>query len=734
MEEKQHNKGLFVKMLVLWLLLSVGGGVAMLLSTLKTQVAEGDDWRKRAQRREVTERIEPARRGTIFSSDGKVLATTVPVCDLCLDLGRWPKKDSRGAIVVKNGEVVMESCITNDSAFRANLGTVCKILHEQFPSKSEGYYRDRIMKEYLKPRPSRCLYVERRVPYSQWAAIRNLDGWSRCVVTKTADGSVAGYVRAHIYGNLGENTIGLHFKTARKEGYTGLEGCYDSVLRGRDGIYKCRRLTRSTWLPEEEVGEYVPDMDSTLKQRRVDGKSIISTLDTRYQDIAEDALRKSMNQYGGLRGCAILMEVSTGYVLACSSLTRDSSGKLSENLWSNVAVSDHYEPGSTFKTVVMTAMLNDKKIALDTTKRVRAGGIKRYSSSSGEISDGHGYATDTTNLAGVLAKSSNVGMCELAWEYYRNRRKDLKKGIQEIFPFGKMHPDLSVNETNTGVVELNSDRDFLNLSYGYSATVTPLQIITFYNAIANGGRMMKPLFCRQILDGRRQSEIEPVVLNEHICSEETAKQLRQMLVGVVEHGTGNIIYNPAYSIGGKTGTTENIGNRSIKNSSFVGFFPADNPRYTCLVLVEQTSISGRYAAAPVFKQITDCVMAFDSELGSVRLQDSGRVVHPVVAKGNEKQLAETYRLLGIPFSVADTVHPFTGWAIYDNGQECYKHYTVPVGVMPDCSGMTIRDAIKLLRSMGMKVRFSGQGKVASQRPEARTRVKKGTTVMLELKP
>ena len=721
-------------MLVLWLLLVVVGGGAMLWSTIRTQVIDGDMWREKARNREFTDRIEPARRGTIFSSDGKVLATTVPVCDLCLDLGRWPKKDSKGAPIMKDGRVVMESCITDDSAFMANLGEVCRILHEQFPKKSVAYYRNRIEKEYLKQRPSRCLYVERRVPYSQWTAIRNLEGWSRCVVTKTADGSVTSYVRAHIYGNLGENTIGLHYKTPKQEGYTGLEGFYDTVLRGQDGIYRCRRLTRGIWLPEEDVEEYRLDLDSTLVQRRVDGKSIISTLDTRYQDIAESALRKSMNQYGGMRGCAILMEVSTGYVLACSSLTRDTNGVLSENLWSNVAVSDHYEPGSTFKTVAMTAMLNDKKIDLDTTKRVRAGGVKRYSSSSGEINDGHGYATDTTNLAGVLAKSSNVGMCELAWQYYRNRREDLRKGIQAIFPFGKLSPDVEALETNTRVVKLNSDRDFLNLSYGYSATVTPLQLITFYNGIANGGRMMKPLFCREVMDGRRRSEIKPVVLNEHICSAETAKQMREMLVGVVEHGTGDIIRNAVYGIGGKTGTTQGISDKSIKNSSFVGFFPADNPRYTCLVLVERTSIAGRHSAAPVFKQIADCVVAFDSELGSVRLQDSGRVVNPVIAKGSEQQLAQAYQLLGLPFSVIDTLQPATGWAVFDNSQECYRHYLPPTGVVPNCHGMTIRDAMKLLRSLGLKVRFTGQGKVANQNPKPRTQIVRGSTVMLELKP
>ena len=730
MEKKKYTKPLFTKMLVLYLLLVIGAGGAMLWAAIKTQVVDGDMWREIASKREWIDRVEPARRGTIFSSDGKVLATTVPVCDLCLDLGRWPKLDSKGAVVKKNGKTVMESCITNDSAFCANLDKVCSILHTQFPSKSKQYYYNRIWTEYIKEKPSRCLYVERRVPYSQWEAIRSMKGWERCVVKKTAEGSVTGYVRAHIYGNLGENVIGLHYRTPQKEGYTGLEGYYDSVLRGQDGLYRCRRLTLGTWLPVDD-GQ-VPDEDSTLLHRRVDGRSIIATIDTRYQDIAESALRASMNKYGGQRGCAIVMEVGTGYVLVCSSLTRDTSGRLSEQLWSNVACSDHYEPGSTFKTVAMISMLNDKQIALDTSKRVRAGGEKVYSSTSKTISDGHGDAHDTANLAGVLMRSSNIGMCELTWEYYRNRRGDFKKGIEDIFPFGVMHPDLDVIETPTRVVPLNSDRDFLNLSYGYSCTVTPLQLVAFYNAIANGGRMVKPLFCREILDGGRRRNVKPVVLNDRVCSEETAKQMREMLVGVVEKGTGSNIYNTVYGIGGKTGTSLNIKDQSIKNSSFVGFFPADNPRYTCLVLLEGTSIAGRQAAAPVFKKIADCVVAFDKELGSVHLQDSVRVVRPVATKAPRQQLETVHRLLGMPFGMGDTTAA-TGWVVYDAERDGYRNYTLPTGVVPDCSGMTVRDAMQLLRSVGYKVRFSGQGKVVAQTPKARTAAKKGSIVMLELR-
>lgn len=728
MEEKYNNKALFTKMLVLYLLLVVVIGGAMLASTIKTQVADGEMWRKKAKSREEIERSEPARRGTIFSSDGKVLATTVPVCDLCLDLGRWPRMT---AAEKEKYPKRYREYQKRDSSFLANLGTVCSMLHRQFPNKSYQYFYNRILNDYNSEKRSRCLYVARKVPYSQWETIRRLPGWGGYVVNKTAEGSVTSFIRAHIYGNLGENTIGLHYKTNDKEGYTGLEGYYDSVLRGRDGKYLCRRLTRGMWLPMEE-GD-LPDEDSTLVQSRVDGKSIVATIDTRYQDIAESALRSSMHQFGGQAGCAILMEVSTGYVLACSSLTRDTNGQLKENLWSNVACSDSYEPGSTFKTVVMTSMFNDRNVSLDTAKRVRAGGVKRYSATSGEINDGHGYATDTANIPGVLARSSNIGMCELAWEYYRTRRDDMKKGIEAIFPFGRMHPDLEVLEPNTKVGRIVSDRDFLNLSYGYSATVTPLQLITFYNALANGGRMVKPLFCREILDGGRSRSVKPVVLNDKICTEETAVQLRSMLVGVVEHGTGNNIRNTVYGIAGKTGTTQGISDKSIKNSSFVGFFPADNPRYTCLVLVERTSIAGRYAAAPVFRKIADCVVAFDKELGSIRLADSARSERPVAVKSLRSQTEMAHRLLGMPFAVNDSTEP-TPWIVFDPHAGGYKNYTVPTGVVPDCHGMTARDALWLLHNAGLKTRVNGQGKVVSQSPKPRTPIGKGATVIIELKP
>ena len=174
--------------------------------------------------------------------------------------------------------------------------------------------------------------------------------------------------------------------------------------------------------------------------------------------------------------------------------------------------------------------------------------------------------------------------------------------------------------------------------------------------------------------------------------------------------------------------------RSSKDtSSFVGFFPADNPRYTCLVLVERTSIAGRYAAAPVFRKIADCVVAFDKELGSIRLSDSARMERPVATKALRGQTETVHRLLGMPFVVVDSTEP-TPWIVYDNSASGYKNYTVPVGVVPDCQGMTARDAFWLLYKAGLKTRIRGQGKVVSQSLKPRTPVKKGTIVVLDLKP
>lgn len=704
-------------MLLFVLLLTIGGG-SIIYGMIKIQWIDGDEWRARGDKREKDLRTDPAQRGNIYSSDGKILATTIPVCDLYLDL--YKGKDAP----------------IHDTSYNKYIDTICLLLARAVPDKSAQYFRDKLDKERKKSNPGRCFLVRRGLSYSCWRAVCRIPGWSHGVVHQVDNRNVVRQVRAHIYGRLGENVIGMYDGFANK--YTGLEGYYDSLLRGQDGIYICHRLTRGVWLADESpnnsphMGDSVT-IDSMSVQPKIDGTSIVAAMDTRYQDIAEAALRSSLEQYNALSGCAILMEVSTGYVLACSNLRFDTTThRYEEVMYGNVAVSDHYEPGSTFKTVLMAAMLNDNSNKIDTAQRVLTG-KKTYSSTSGTIDDGHGGG-GMASVKEVLVHSSNVGMCELGWHYYGHRRDDLKNNVLKMFPYGNLHPDLNCSEGASWVNDVTPDRDFLNFCYGYSTMVNPLQVATFYNAIAGNGRMVKPLFCKAILHDGIEEPIAPIVLKDSVCSQRTCDLLKGMLLGVVDHGTGRILKSAQYGIAGKTGTStirynRHGANEKLYNASFGGFFPADNPKYSCLVVVRRVAVDGSRAAAPVFKKIADCVVAIDKEIGSAALKAQSEhqtAQMPHFKKGCQQQLMEIYSQLKLPYYSKDSnAH----WVVKDNG---FDKYIPPKGIMPDCRGMSIRDALALLRGMGLKVKFSGYGKVTNQQPNARTPIRAGGTVILRL--
>lgn len=734
-------------MTVFYLLLTLVGGIAIIVSMVNIQWVHGDEWRERGLKREAGLRTDPARRGNIYSSDGKILATTVTECDFYLDL--------LNTVVMENGKPVMngrgvplESGIA-DSNFARYLDTVCEMLAEAMPQRSAAYYRDKIATERAKEKPRRCFLVERRVPYSVWQSILRLPGW-RVGVVKQVDGrSVVRQVRAHIYGNMAGNTIG--FDNARDKGtYTGLEGAYDSILRGQDGVFNCRRLTKGIWLPDEprerkEVPQRTDNdkVDTVVVQNKVDGKSIISTIDTRYQDIAESSLRKALRLYGGTSGCAVLMEMETGYVLACANLALDTaSHSYLEMRDENVAVSHVYEPGSTFKTIIMTAMLSDPEIKIDTAMKVKAV-YKDFGGKNGEIKDTH-KKKDSLSVKEVIEESSNVGMCDLGWMYYNKRRNKLVELVKGMFPYEDLHLDVAAREYKTWVNDVNrSNRDFLNFCYGYSTAVSAMRLIAFYNALGAGGRMVKPLFCRGIVEGGKVREVKPVVLKEKICSKETAAMMKSLLEGVVEHGTGDNIKNNTYGIAGKTGTAvHSYRDKTRYNGSFAGFFPSENPRYTCLVVIENSPAYGRQAAL-VFKAISDCVVAVDKRLseGAVKSAwpqleaDSMKMLQtPVLEKGNQEEIMRVYKLLKQRYSSAD---PTSEWVSYraadDSVAGGYVAYKPAEGKVPNCYGMSAKDAVALLQEQGYRARVKGYGKVVSQQPKGGTVEKRGKVVEVRLK-
>ena len=752
MKEDKKDRRMTRGMTALYLLLTLGVGAAIVSGMVKIQWVDGDEWRVRGERREADVRTDPARRGVIYSSDGKILATTVTECDLYLDLYNAAELDEHGHPKYDRLGRPLETGPITDSCFTRYLDSLCRLLADAMPLHDSAYYSGRILAERQKERPRRCFLVERHVPYSVWLEITRLPGWKPGVVRQVDGQSVVRQERAHIYGNMAKNTIG--FQNEREsETYTGLEGAYNSILRGQDGQFRCRRLTKGIWLPDRvpASGSVVPvrtdldRVDTIMLRAKVDGRDIVSSIDTRYQDIAESSLRQALRRFGGSAGCAILMEMQTGYVLACANLAVDTSvHDYLEVKDRNVAVSDVYEPGSTFKTIILTAMLNDPSVKIDTSMMLCAG-YKNFGGKYGEIKDDHTLkGRDSLNVREVIEQSSNVGMSDLGWRLYADRRDTLRMLVERMFPYGKMNPDVKAKEYNTYINNLHaSNRDFLNFCYGYSTRISALQLITFYNGLGAEGRMVKPQFCKGVMEGGRLVENKPIVLNPRMCSRESAMMMRTMLEGVVEHGTGNNIKNNTYGIAGKTGTAvNNYANRHSYNASFCGFFPSENPRYTCLVVLERIPYYGRQAAE-VFKAISDCVVAVDKRLseGGVRtawpqleVDSSKAAQRPVVARGGQNELRRLYKTLRQPFPSSDSV---SRWVVYREGTDStvgqYVPYLPVEGQVPDCHGMTAKDAVELLQSMGYRTRVGGYGKVVSQQPRAGSAAKQGATVVLTLK-
>lgn len=736
-------------MLILYLLLTLVGGTAVVWKIVDVQFVDGDMWRRKAERHEVKWQDDPARRGNIYSSDGKILATTVTVCDLYLDLDKTYVLGSNGDTIRDKRGKAKQKCPIVDSNLYKYLDTMCDLLSKGTRAHSAEYYKERIRAERASNKPNRCFLMARHVPYVTWLAISRLPGWRDGVVRQVGKRNVIYNERAPIYGNMALNTIGFDNGRDSKT-YTGLEGAYDSILRGRDGRFTCRRLTKGIWKPDmPDDGEMKAvrtdrdKVDTLMEVRKVDGESIVATIDTRYQDIAEHALREVLMQYGGARGCAILMEVETGYVLACANLAADTAGRYSELRDENVAVSRFYEPGSTFKSVAMMAMLSDPKQDIDTSMQVCT--VYKEFPNAKPVKDSH-KKRDSLSVKEVIEESSNVGMCELAWMYYRNRRDDLVARMRQVFPYEKLNLDVNAPEPTSRMNNVHaSNNDFLRLSYGYSTVVTPMQIITFYNAVAGGGRMVKPLFCRAIIDRKGvRHEIEPVVLREQAFPKESAKKLTEMLMGVVERGTAKSIRSNLYAIAGKTGTANyRVTMPEWHNSSFAGFFPADNPRYTCYVMLEKVPRSAfGTQAAKVFKEISDCVVAMDRKLNEGVLStslprieaDSTKALEaPRMEKGRQESIVRAYALVGRRYRGANRRSEWVSFkGATDSTEAIYVEYKPTHGRVPNCYGMTAKDAVWMLKEMGYRVSVKGYGKVMSQTPKAGTTAKRGVRVVLTL--
>ena len=735
--------------------------IPIIYKIVEIQVKEGDEWREKAKENSITNRKVQAQRGTIFSSDGKILATSLPVYDVYIDLGthvqKKPKKKRKS-----ESDTLEYIPMVPDTIFMPNVEKLSQKLSEMFMDKTPEEYNSYLMAEWDKG--NRNTLIHRNISFTQLEKMKTFPILCRPIkVEKPKDGDTTDKknivkkekprfrravivrernIRINPHKNLARHTIGFEIKhtvkvdkdgkitTKDSSSFNGLDGFYNSYLCGQQGERLERRLNKDIWIP----------VNDTDQKRAINGQDIVATIDTRLQDLAESSLRRCLIENDADYGCVVLMEVETGYVRAISNLTLIDSARGYKEI-RNIACTDLYEPGSTYKTITAMVLIDNNKC--DTSYIVPTG-VKKFNpkNKDSEIHDVKDFSYGNISMKRSFEVSSNVGTCQPVWEFYNNNRNEFVNGIKRILPYQRLNLDLDVGGEPIPRIEtdMNPDRNFLNLAYGYSSNITALQLLTFYNAIANNGTMMKPLFCSEIKEGDKTiKKIEPEVIKEEICSNRTLKIIQSMLEGVVENGSGRRLSKTPYGIAGKTGTSQinymHKGNEHMTyRASFAGYFPTDNPKYSCIVVItnpKKNKQHGGEIAAPVFKDLADRVCGTILEL-EIDIPTNKNKQKPFITKGYKKETKESFEILGIDNIYEDNNTAFIAGAVDTNDNVVYRKYNLPSGVVPNCKGMTIKDALYMLEKMGFRVSFDGRGKVISQSLKAGTPYKKGTRLHLKL--
>ncbi|HKP31545.1 MAG TPA: penicillin-binding protein, partial [Chitinophagaceae bacterium] len=530
--------------------------------------------------------------------------------------------------------------------------------------------------------------------------------------------------RLNPFGLLANRTIGLARENAQN---VGLERTYDSLLKGETG----KRLVRFVG-----GGAYIPVEGYEIEPKN--GKDIITTIDVNIQDIAENALLKMMLENEAEHGTCIVMEVKTGKIKAIANLGRQGEN-YSEDL--NYAIRGS-EPGSTFKLATMIALLEDGYVKMEDHVNLE-GGIWKVSNRTVYDSEKHGLTNVTVKEA--FEHSSNVGMAKLAWAYYSKDPKKFIGHLQDLHLNQQTGVDL-MGETNP-IIKNPKSRTWSAttlpwMAFGYEVLVSPLQTLMLYNAVANEGKMMKPYLVNEIhQSGVPDQKKQPVVLEDQICSEKTLNQLKQCLEGVMIEGTGKELFTPLYKIAGKTGTALVANGRygyrdHIYQSSFAGYFPADNPQYSCIVVVKNKPFAkkfyGAMVAGPVFREVADKLVALNSERlsnnsGFTTKTDSTAFYY----SGYTSSVRNVLKTMNVKHK--DSAGQAEWSRVYaENFESVVNQQKIQNASMPNVKGMGLKDALFLLENMNVKVIVKGRGKVKTQSLEAGKGFQKNQIVTLEL--
>ena len=624
-----------------------------------------------------------ASRGNIFSDDGSLLAISMPLYNVHMDLS-----------------------VVDDKIFSSQINNLSISLAQLFGDRSASDYEKYLRSSRLKEK-NKYVKLQSKVTHNELNAMK---GFPILKLGKYKGGLIIEerLNRENPFGLLAKRTIGL----LREANPIGLERAYNQTLTGTDGQQLKQRVAKNFWRNE----------DSDLNSMPKAGSDIVSTINIDIQDVAQKALKKSLKFHDADWGTVVLMEVESGHIKAIANLKHE-NGDFDE--YYNHAIAEHSEPGSTFKLASVLAGLEDGFYSLSDSVDTENGTYQFYDKVMKDSRKG-GYGKITIGEA--LVNSSNVGISKTINSSYKEKPQSF---IDRIYKMGLCTPiDLELPYPNNLLIKQPGKDGWSGvtlpwMSIGYSLRISPIHMLTFYNAIANEGVMVKPLFTSQILkDGKIVTKQSKEIINPAICSKSSINEIVPYLIDVVEKGTAKNIKSSEYKIAGKTGTSLIAYGKSTEletkryRASFVGFFPANKPKYSCIVVVHNPKENGFYGsdvAAPVFKEISDKIYASDISIHEQISNDDYVKDFPYISQGKTEETETILDYLNLNYSSTSSE-----WMTQEYSRNKLKLNTRNIdkdfenGIMPNLYGMNLMDAIYLLENAGLKVSFSGSGHITNQ--------------------
>jgi cell division protein FtsI (penicillin-binding protein 3) len=679
--------------------------VAILVRVLILQFVQHGKWADMSEKFVYKTAEVPANRGDILTADGRLLASSVPYYTIYMDT----RSTGMSSATWSNGINGLSAGLSKLVGDRSAAGWKSAISEAR--RKGDRYF-----------------LIKRRVNYMTLKKLKELPIFRE---GQYKGGMLTIVESRRILPNneLAMRTVG-YLNLGSEGNEVGIEGAFDKELAGTNGFAVKQRLTGGDWI--------TVDGPESVESR--DGNDIVTTLDIDLQDVASSALLGQLRKHEADHGCAVLMEVESGDIKAIANLELSSDGSYHESY--NYAVGESTEPGSTFKLPALMAALEDGVIDTGDVVDTGDGTVKYYNKIIRDTKE-EGYGKLTVKQ--VFEKSSNVGTSKIIYDHYKDKPKDFVNRLYAMRLNEKL--DLQIKGEGNPLIRYPGEKLWSGLSlpmmsHGYEVQMTPLQILTFYNAVANDGRMVKPRFVTAVMrNGSVIKSFDRDVLVNSIASRSTIKKAKKMMEGVVEHGTATNLKNANYKIAGKTGTAQIAKGKSgyrqsgvSYQASFVGYFPAENPLYSCIVVVNAPSNGvyyGNLVAGTVFKEIADRVYStsFFRDYKPVD-KDNIKPSAPEAGNGYRADINEVLGSLDVRYRRTSDEN----WVATRESGDTIRLAGMKLekGLVPDVRGMSLRDAIFVLENSGLNVKYNGKGRVLRQSPQHGARYFEGSTVSLEM--